>query len=37
MLATGIFLAPGALTDVDVHQREHKRHSRIRFPLVATY
>jgi hypothetical protein len=37
MLASGIFLAPGAMTDVNVHQREHRKHSRIRFPLVATY
>jgi hypothetical protein len=37
MLASGIFLAPGAMTDLDVHQRERRKHSRIRFPLVATY
>ncbi len=37
VLASGVFLAPGAVTDIPVHQREHRRHSRMRFPLVATY
>jgi len=35
--ATSVFLAPGAITALDVKQYRRKRTSRMRFPLVASY
>ena len=35
--ATSVFLAPGAITDLDVKQRRQNRSTRMRFPLIASY
>ncbi len=35
--ATAIFLAPGAITDVNIKQRRQNRSTHMRFPLIATY
>jgi hypothetical protein len=37
VVGTAIFLAPGAITDLDVEQRHKKRRSMMRFPLIASY
>jgi hypothetical protein len=35
--ATAVFLAPGAITDIDVKQSKRGRSTRMRFPLIASY
>jgi hypothetical protein len=35
--ATAVFLAPGAITDIDVKQHKRGRSTRMRFPLIASY
>lgn len=37
VVATAVFLAPGAITDLDVQQRPRRRRSHMRFPLIASY
>ena len=36
-VGSAVFLAPGAITNLDVDTRRGKRTTRIRFPLVASY
>jgi hypothetical protein len=35
--ATAVFLAPGAITDLNVKQNKRRRSTRMRFPLIASY
>ena len=37
IIATAVFLAPGAVTSLDVEQHRHPLKGRVRFPLVASY
>ncbi len=37
VVSSAVFLAPGAITKLDVVTRKGKRSTRARFPLIATY
>ena len=37
MIASGFFLAPGAITDLKARREQQRRHVRMHFPVVATY
>lgn len=37
VIASAVFLAPGAITNLDVASNEHRWGVRVRFPVVATY
>ncbi len=37
VVATAVFLAPGAITSLDVEQHTHPWKEHVRFPLVASY
>ncbi len=37
IVVSSVFLAPGAITNLDVKTRNGKRWTRVRFPLIASY
>ncbi|HEB90495.1 MAG TPA: hypothetical protein ENI85_13065 [Deltaproteobacteria bacterium] len=37
VIPSAVFLAPGAITHLDVRSTKGKRATRVRFPLIATY